>query len=544
MKHPQWRRSALATALAAASASLCFAPSAHAFKFDTGNPDLRMRWDNTLKYSAAFRVKDRSDLLVADVNYDDGDRNFDKGLISNRFDWLTEFDLRYKNVGARVSGAAWYDTIYNQSNDNDSPFTNNGTQQDFDEFADDTRELHGRNAELLDAFVFGNFDLGSMRANLRLGQHSLVYGETLFFGANGIADAQGPIDLVKLLTVPSSQFKEVLRPVPQVSGTLQIRPGLSLGAYYQFRWDETKIPGVGSYLSNIDWAGEGTQSLLAGPGVLWNEIDDVEPDDNGQGGLQLRWSPEGSDFEYGIYFARYHAKTPSSFYFDPVGGTIRTVYGEGIRTFGASATTSIGQLNLAAEASIRHNAPLNSDPQIVLAALGDVADNKDNARYAIGKTAHANLSGIYVLQPNAVWDGGAFLFELAWNRLLSISRNPAALDPATTRDAWGGRMIFSPAYFQVLPGLDIELPVGLGYNFAGRSAAIANFNGGASYGGDFSLGLNGTYHNVWKFGVSYVRFVGDEFSFVTPQNSAAPVLSFKQTRKDRDFVSFNIQRTF
>ncbi len=284
--------------------------------------------------------------------------------------------------------------------------------------------------------------------------------------------------------------------------------------------------------------------LIAGPGVIWNQVDAVNPDDQGQGGMQLRWSPEGSDFEYGLYFARYHAKTPSSFYFDPVGQTIRTVYGQDIRTYGVSATTSIGQLNLAAEASVRHNAPLNSDPQLVFYALGDTGDNDRNVRYAVGRTAHANLSGIYVLQPAALWDGGAFLFELAWNRVLSVSKNPAALDPNTTRDAWAMRMIFSPAYFQVLPGLDIEVPIGLGYNLGGRSGAIANFNGGASHGGDFSLGVNGTYQQVWMMGVSYVHFLGDEFSFVTPQNSPAPMLSFKQTRKDRNFISFNIQRTF
>ncbi|WP_230969472.1 DUF1302 domain-containing protein [Nitrogeniibacter aestuarii] len=544
MKQPQWRSSTLAAAIATSATALCMAPPAHAFKLQTDNPDLKVRWDNTFKYSAAFRLKERSSLLVNDVNYDDGDRNFDKGLISNRLDWLTEFDVRYKNIGARLSGAAWYDSIYNQSNDNDSPFTNNGTRQAYDEFPDETRSLHGRRAELLDAFAFGNFNLGDMRANVRFGQHSLVYGETLFFGANGIADAQGPIDLVKLLTVPSSQFKEVLRPVPQMSGTLQIRPGLSLGAYYQFRWEKTLIPGVGSYLSNIDWAGDGTQSLLAGPGVRWNKAHDVNPKDSGQGGVQLRWTPEDSDWEYGLYFARYHAKTPSSFYFDPVGQSIRTVYGQGIRTFGASATTSIGQLNLAGEVSVRHNAPLNGDPQIVLYALGGTGDNEKDIRYPVGKTAHANLSGIYVLQPNAVWDGGAFLFEVAWNRVLSVSKNKAALDPNTTRDAWATRMIFSPAYFQVLPGLDLEVPIGLGYNFAGRSGAVANLNGGASYGGDFSLGVNGTYQNVWKFGVNYVRFLGDEYSFVTPQNSAGPALSFMQTRKDRDFISFNIQRTF
>lgn len=516
-------------------------PEALAFKIDTGNPDVRLRWDNTFKYSTAFRVEDQSDTLLADVNYDDGDRNFDKGLISNRLDWLTELDARYKDYGVRVSGAAWYDSVYNQRNDNDSPFTNNSTSAKYNEFTDKTRDVHGRKAELLDAFVYGNFDLGDMRSNLRLGRHSLVYGETLFFGANGIADAQGPIDLIKLLTVPSTQFKEVLRPVNQLSGTLQINSELSLGGYYQLAWEETRLPGAGSYLSNIDWAGPGTESLIAGPGVIWNHISDVQPDDSGQGGLKLRIAPEESDFEYGLYYARYHAKTPSGFYFDPVGQTIRTVYGQDIETVGASATTSIGQLNIAAEASMRFNAPLNSDPQI---SVGQTADNDNNILYAVGKTAHANLSGIYVMQPNSLWDGGALLGELAWNRVVSIDKNPNALDPNTTRDAWAMRMIFSPAYFQVLPGLDIELPVGLGYNFQGRSGAVANMNGGASYGGDFSLGVNGTYQNTWKLGASYVRFLGDEFSFVTPQNSPAPALSFKQTRADRDFVSLFIQRSF
>ncbi|WP_409525038.1 DUF1302 domain-containing protein [Nitrincola sp. MINF-07-Sa-05] len=537
LKSPRLKPLAVAVSLAGV---MCI-PNALAYQIDTGNPDIRLRWDNTLKYSNAFRLKERSDILVNDVNYDDGNRNFDKGLISNRLDWLTEVDVRYKDYGARVSAAAWYDSVYNRSNDNDSPFTNNSTSVAFNKFTDETRDLHGRKAELMDAFVYGNFDLGDMRSNLRLGRHSLVFGETLFFGANGIADAQGPIDLIKLLSVPNTQFKEVLRPVNQLSGTLQINPELSLGGYYQFSWEETRLPGVGSYLSNIDWAGPGTESLLAGPGVLWKHTSDVEPDDSGQFGLQLRIAPEESDFEYGLYYARYHAKTPSGFYFDPVGQSIRTVYAQDIDTVGASATTSIGQLNLAAEASMRFNAPLNSDPQI---SIGQTADNDDNILYAVGNTAHANLSGIFVLQPNALWDGGALLGELAWNRVVSIDKNPNALDPNTTRDAWAMRMIFSPAYFQVLPGLDLELPVGLGYNFGGRSGAVANMNGGASNGGDFSLGVHGTYRNTWKFGASYLRFLGDEFSFVTPQNSAAPALSFKQTRGDRDFLSFYVQRSF
>lgn len=150
-------------------------PDAQAFQFKTDNPDVKIFWDNTLKYSAAFRVSGQSDKLVegsenhSNGNQDDGDRNFDKGLIQNRFDLFSEFDASYKDFGIRVSGAAWYDFVYNTSNDNDSPATANAHSVDHDEFTDDTRDLHGRDAELLDAFVFGTVDAGPTSTSVRAG---------------------------------------------------------------------------------------------------------------------------------------------------------------------------------------------------------------------------------------------------------------------------------------------------------------------------------------------------------------------------------------
>src|SRR5437870_3248377 len=45
------------------------------------NGDVELRWDNTLKYGAAFRLKDRNADLLADPNADDGDRNFSPGIV-------------------------------------------------------------------------------------------------------------------------------------------------------------------------------------------------------------------------------------------------------------------------------------------------------------------------------------------------------------------------------------------------------------------------------------------------------------------------------
>ncbi|TME25473.1 MAG: DUF1302 domain-containing protein, partial [Chloroflexi bacterium] len=113
---------AVATSLMAAAGCSLAAP------IDVGNPDIELRWDNTVKYSAGIRAKSRSDTLTkfvpppadgsagpAALNGDDGDRNFRRGsLISNRVDLLSELDLVYrKDFGLRVSAAAWYDAAYN-----------------------------------------------------------------------------------------------------------------------------------------------------------------------------------------------------------------------------------------------------------------------------------------------------------------------------------------------------------------------------------------------------------------------------------------------
>jgi hypothetical protein len=525
---------------------------AQAFQFDTGGSDLRVRWDNTFKYSAAYRLSDRSPTLIGDVNYDDGDRNFDKGLVSNRLDWLSEVEASLPKGGIRISGAAWYDQIYNESNDNDSPFTNNNTSVAYNEFTKATRDQHGRDAELLDAFVYANMDLGDMGLTVRAGRFTQVYGETLFFGSNGIGEAQGPIDISRLIAVPGTQFKEVLRPVEQISCDMQISPVLSLGAYYQFRWHESRLPAAGSYLSNAEIIGPGTETWITGFGPMTHQ-EDLEPDDSGQGGFRLRYTVESVGIDLGLYAARYHAKTPSGAYIDPFPAspppgfppgtlTYRWVYAQDIETYGVSATGSLGQLNWATEFSYRHNAPLNSDPQYSAALAGGNED--DNRLYAVGDTGHANLSGIYVLQASPLWDGGAIVAELAYNTRLKITDNESALAQNTTRDAWALRMIFEPTYFQVLTGLDLSVPMGIGWNFAGRSSAIANFNGGSSAAGDLSVGLKGVYHTVWNAGLNYVRYFGAKETFTVPHNDPAPHLSFDQSLGDRDFISFYISRAF
>jgi hypothetical protein len=506
---------------------------AHAFEVPTSDEDLKIRFDNTVKYSLAKRLQSPSAVLTADVNQDDGNRNFKKGaIVSNRLDLLSEFDVKYRDVGLRLSGAGWYDAAYKGRNDNDSPFTSNSASVAHDQFTAGTQDIHRSKLELLDALVFGKAELGDMLLTGRLGRHTLLYGESLFFGGNGIAAAQAPLDIAKLLSVPNTQFKELMRPVPQASAQLQVNSNLSVGGYYQFRWERDRVPAAGSYFSGVDILDKGGERFLLGPGFALTRRADREAGDSGQWGLQARYRPEGRDVEFGAYAVRYHSKSPVV-WLDIPAGQYSMLYHEGIRAAGLSASTTVGDVNVGVEVSARTNMPLVS-----VAGSTQSVDG-----YPVGKTVHAQLSWIALLHASPMWQGGTFMGELAYHRVMSVTRNEAALDPNGTRSASALRFVFTPQYYQVFDGIDIGVPIGLGYGLSGRSL-VQHPGFSAERGGDFSVGISGDYQKVWKFSLSYTTFFGKADNALTPPNSPTPAYSYKQNLKDRDYVSLSFQHTF
>ena len=541
----------------AAALVLC-SQAAQAFQVDTGNPDFKLRWDNTVKYSAAWRTQNPSHKLTEGqvaLNQDDGDRAFEKGLISNRTDILSELDMSFKNVGARLSGAAWYDTVYQDDNDNDNPARANARSVGYDQFTDDTRHLHGGDGELLDAFVYWNGELAEHATSFRAGRHGLVWGESLFFGANGIAGGMSPVDVVKAQSVPNTQFKEITRPVNQLSGTFQLTDDVSLGAYYQLEWEQTRLPGAGSYFSTSDTIGEGNERLIVGapfPAFLGGNPaspaaffhgNDKEARSSGQGGLQLKYNAE--TVEYGLYAIQYHDKTPKLYLRPSTGapnfstgqiGEYYWVYPEDIRAFGASFSTTVEEYSFAGEASMRWNMPLVSNGQTVLP--GVEADNDDHPLYAVGRTAHVNLNVLASFGPNFIARESGLVGEIAWNRLLSVTKNREALDPGATDDGLGFKVVYTPTYRQFFSGVDISLPVGLSYFPLGKSAVVSTF--GADKGGDMNIGITATYLDRVTAGLTYTHYYGPEDTNL----NAASQFNFKQALKDRDYLAFSIKTTF
>jgi hypothetical protein len=527
------------------------ASSTHATQIDTGNPDVSLRWDNTVKYSTAVRVKGADDALLTNPNLDDGDRNFGKGIVSNRFDLLSELDFSYqKRFGFRVSGAAWYDTVYNRRNDNPGlaggAFPNQ-TSVPYDRFTDATRRMQGRDSELLDAFVYGKFDLGGHHASLRVGRHSLIWGESLFFGANAIAGGQMPVDVAKLVSVPNTQFKEVIRPVPQISGQLQLSPNVSVGAYYQTKFVPSRLQAVGSYFSNNDLTVDGAENMWGMTGLV-PRLATQDAKNSGQGGLQLRIRTDEADF--GLYAIRFHSKTPQLVPKIGMGPTgpqpvgYYLAYHENVNAFGASVSKTFGDFNVAVEASMRTNQDLASSQAADLSGLGMPAkNNSDDPGYAVGRTAHVNVSVLGNLGRNFLWKEATLTGEMAWNRVLSITKNPDAVDPNATRDGIAFRVVVEPMYRQVFPGVDISVPIGVSYAPKGSRPMAMHPNAWIpAGGGDISLGLNASYLDAWRFSLSYTHYYGPLGTLT--DMSANNAYTYKQTMKDRDFIALSMRYTF
>jgi hypothetical protein len=359
------------------------------------------------------------------------------------------------------------------------------------------------------------------------------------------------MDVFKLLGSPNAQFKEIIRPVPQLSAQLQISPEVSLGGYVQFRWEADRLPPSGSYFStsNIPW-GASQPEFVGIPGVgnfVLLPGGDRKPKDSGQFGLQLKWRIDETDL--GVYAARYHDKGGQLYgALDPAGtpgpggtlpGSWYYVFPEAVKVYGVSATRSIGDFNFSAEASIRDDMPLRSTNM-----LYGFFPGQPQPQPATGRTAHLNLSTLATFGPSFLARESSLVAEIAWNRVLHRNDPDGELDAGRTRDATALQLIFTPSYRQVLPGLDLNVPIGLRYTLDGHSAVTVWDARGA---GSANVGLEGNYLGVWQFALNYTRFIGKPVPFVDFSPAAtggSPIFGHGNPLADRDFVALTLRRTF
>lgn len=551
---PKVRYHALSLAAAALCAGLC--GTASAFEIDTGNEDTQARFDTTVRYNFGKRVGSQDSAILGNANFDDGDRNFaNDSTINNRLDLLSELDIVYKKKsGVRLSVAAWYDQAYSGGFANINVSTSNhlvngvpalGLSNSADRF------YHGPSGEILDAFVFGGFDVGTVPVNLRVGRHTVNWGESLLGGGaiHGVTYGQAPLDQAKALAMPGVEAKELFRPLNQISGTAQVTPELSLAAQYYLQWEATRIPEAGTYLGFSDSLDRGGESIAQGAArFLRRPGGDLTPKDQGSWGLAARWSPEWLDGTAGVYLRNFSDNQPQAVLVAPTPTTRQYTlnYGGDVSLLGFSLSKQVAGISVGADVNWRRNMPLVAGTITATGAQADAlaAGEMFGPR---GDTFHAVLNGIGSIGATPLWNSASWSGELTYSRWLSVSQGEAffkgnatyvGIDRVTDSN-WALALNFTPTWFQVIPGADLSLPLSYSRGIRGNSSVGSGGNEGAgSWAAGLSLDLNGKY----RFDLKYVNYFGDHVT-----NAAGAVQTANGTQallKDRGAVYLTFKTTF
>ena len=573
------------TTLTAALAS----GSALAFEFDTGNPDVSIRWDNTVRFTSGVRVEGRNNLIGNSAISDEGTYSFDRGdFVANRFDLLSELDFVYKQrYGFRVSAAAWWDPAYDgtsKSNPN-PPLVNIPSYVNHQYTPYTSRFYEGPSGEILDAFVFGKWDLGTVPTTLKVGRQSLYWGESLFLGGNlnGIAYAQNPLDLQKAFATPGAEAKELFRPLGQISATAQLTDTFSVGAQYFWQWQAFRYPEGGTYTGPVDFVFNGPERALfaqapvnpllgpiSGQNIGYTRGNPLEPKQSGDWGVALRWSPEVLDGTVGLYYRRYSDKLPQTLVTQqtlipatfPVAAlrnqplasqsTYNLIYAGGIDLWGVSLAKNIAGVSVGAELSYRHNTPLNSQVLGAGTPTGTGVPAQGETPGPRGDTYHGLLNGVGIVPKTPVFDTANWAVELTWARWASVNSGAALFnalgyapcagrtkwDGCTTRDYFGLGSAFTPTWFQVFPGVDLSAPLTFAIGLYGNAPTVF---GGNQANGNYTLGVSANIFQKYLIDLKYIDWIGrykDNGTAVTSVNGLTTYLT------DRGFISLTLKTTF
>lgn len=511
--------------------------------------NLEINLQTTLSYTPIFRVGGVSKILTSpsNLNGSEGDLDFQHGLVSNELEVLPVLDIKDGSFGVHFSGEAYVNTSFLGTNQNDQPSTLNSISvSKSTDFASATRNVDGLNARVLDAFAYKTVNFGAdggQTFTVKVGRQTLLWGQSLFLANNGIAAGMAPVDIITATNNPNAQVQQIVEPVGQVVLTYQPNTVLTLQAYYQFEWEHDYFQGVGSYFNGTDIFDAGGQRILFAPGVGVYRTKDLSPEQsNGQFGASVQLSL--GNYDLGFYGLRFDAKSPEAYVYEgassvtPSGvsvGTYKFAYPRDIWMEGASISTNVGPLNVAAETSFRQHMGLVDNAGAVIPA-GDDANANSNPAYPVGDTWAGQMSAIYITPGLPLDPGGvSVLGEIGFNHVLSVTANKDNLTILPHRSATAAQFQFllTPQYFDVLPQLNIDFPIGMAYGFYGRSEIDPTENNGT---GNVNFGITATYRVTWIASVTYNDYIGAPNPLIN--NGAEPVLA------DRSYVLLNFQRTF
>jgi hypothetical protein len=204
--------------------------------------------------------------------------------------------------------------------------------------------------------------------------------------------------------------------------------------------------------------------------------------------------------------------------------------------------------------SMRKNTPLNSQVLGNAAAAGAISEG--NTPGPVGDTYHALVNVLGVISKTPVFDSATYAAELTWSRWDKVKsganlfnavgyagctfagRAGDKWDGCATKNFTGIALAFTPTWFQVFPGVDIQAPVSYSRGISGNAALVF---GGNEALGNYTVGVSADIFQKYRVDLKYIDFIGryrDNGTAVTSQNGFTTFLV------DRGFMSLTFKTTF
>jgi hypothetical protein len=415
--------------------------------------------DLTLSYGMIYRTENRDKDLISianggnapTANTDDGNLNYNTGIVSNMVAATGEIDLSWGNFDAFARSVAFYDYEQEQGN------------RPYRELDSQTLDAVGSDIEMRDYFIGGRFSWGGLPVQLRVGSQVITWGEVNFV-RDGV-DTINPIDLVAVFQ-PARDARDTRTPQGMVWGVAQVTETFAVEGYYQYDWQGLRLPPVATFFSTSDLIGEGGLNFATiGRGQFSDQGTDLDaaydlpagtlgfdpdyfkypelfrddPRDGGQYGFALMAITQGNNaLKVGLHYTRYHSRLPligtvtadqsavdatSQADVDAVAATLEPVYlGEGLSPEDASAMAQTAAAGLVTSQYVNQAGYFTEYPEDI-----DM----------IGLTFNTATMRTGTLLAAEVSYHKDFPFQVALNQVYDASLSPVQFDDSYKDNALG-----------------------------------------------------------------------------------------------------------